>query len=280
MTEDQAVSVIHEANRRGWNQSAAWYRARVGQHRAKLRAGQVTLHPIEERLLASRGPLGEWCQRAVHLQCSAGMDTISLHNLGAHRVIGIDIADDLIGLAGELAQDLGMPAEFVRADVLQIPDRFDGAADLVYTGKGAIHWMYDIKAWGHAVSRLLRPGGTFVLFDFHPMMWLFRSESRELEPSGISYFAPILSYREWPMGHVGHLDLPREQIEAKKIRPWPPSAVVQSLIDAGLTIVSVGEYPDTVNSSWTAYPHMPARLRRGVATTYSIVARKPDEFWA
>jgi SAM-dependent methyltransferase len=265
----------HRTNARAWNQTADWYRAKLAEAEPALRSGGSTLHPVESRLLGSLGELRTWCMTAVHLQCAAGMDTISLANLGAARVVGIDIAEDLITIARRFGEDLGAPATFVCADVLDVPGDLLGTADLVYTGKGALHWIFDIKAWGRSVADLLKPGGVALVFDFHPMMWLFRNDQTRLAATGVSYFAPVISYREWPEHHVGELAIPAKNIVTKKLRPWPPSAVIQTLVDAGLQLESFGEYPDTLTYDWTAYPQLPAAERRKIATTYSVLATKP-----
>lgn len=275
----QTADRVHADNAAAWNQTRDWYRDRVDQLRPVLARGGSTLHPVEERILRRLPALDEWCERAVHLQCSAGMDTHSLLNHGAREVVGVDIASDLIDVASDLSQELGVSsrARFVTADVLDLPTDLHATADLVFTGKGAVHWIFDLAAWSRSVDLLLKPGGLFILFDFHAMMWLFRGDRAEVEATGLSYFAPVVSYTEWAEGHVGDLGIPPEQLETKRLRPWPPSAVIQSLLDRGLELHAFGEYPDSLSPDWSAYPHWDDAARRTVATTYSIIARKPDD---
>lgn len=269
---------IHADNALAWNQTRRWYEGRVDAALPLLSKGGSTLHPLEQRILGGLPPLTEWCGRAVHLQCSAGMDTHSLLNHGARQCVGLDIAGDLVEVANDLSRHLGVEdrVSFVRADVLDPPDDLRGTADLVYTGKGAVHWVFDLAAWSRSVASLLRPGGVFVLFDFHAMMWLFRSDRPTIEASGVSYFAPRISYTEWAGGHVGDVGLPPEELERKRLRPWPPSAVIQGLLDNGLVLRSFGEYPDSLSPDWSAYPRWQDDDRRTVATTYSLIASKPD----
>lgn len=277
MNSSGTAGRVHAANAAAWNQTAEWYRARREEMVPRLAAGESTLHPVEQRMLRGLTPLQEWCQRAVHLQCAAGFDTHSLLNHGAKEVVGVDIAEDLIALATGLSGRLDVRdrASFRCADVLELPPDLMSSADLVYTGKGAIHWMFDLAAWSRSVSALLRPGGLFVLFDFHAMMWMFSSNAEAIVASGVSYFAPTLSYTEWADGHIGELSLADDQLELKQLKPWPPSAVIQGLLDNGLELLAFGEYPDAISSDWTAYPHWGERDRRCVATTYSVIARKP-----
>jgi len=275
----QTPGRIHADNALAWNQTRRWYEARVEEALPSLADGGSTLHPLEQRILSGLRPLEDWCDRAVHLQCAAGLDTHSLLNHGAAHCVGVDIAGDLVEAATDLSRRLGVQdrASFVQADVLDLPSDLRGTADLVYTGKGAVHWMFDLAAWSRSVAQLLRPGGVFILFDFHAMMWMFRSDSPDVQASGVSYFAPTISYTEWAPGHVGDLDLPPDQLKRKRLRPWPPSAVIQGLLDNGLTLRAFGEYPDSLSPHWSAYPQWEDADRRTVATTYSVIAIKPAE---
>lgn len=275
MTE---ASHIHAENALAWDQTRSWYEDHVKRAAPTLAAGGTTLHPVEQRILSGLPPLGDWCERAVHLQCAAGLDTHSLRNHGARTCVGVDISTELIDVARTLSRrlDLENSVSFVRADVVDLPSELLGTADLVYTGKGAVHWMHDLGAWSRTVASLLRPGGIAVVFDFHPMMWLFRSDSADQQPTGVSYFAPRISYSQWAPGHVGALDPALGAPETKRLRPWPPSAVIQGLLDQGLRLRAFGEYPDSASPSWSAYPRWSPELRRTVATTYSVLVSKPD----
>ena len=49
-----------------------------------------------------------------------------------------------------------------------------GCADLVYTGKGALIWMPDIRAWASDVARLLTPGGHLFVHEARTFSLLAR----------------------------------------------------------------------------------------------------------
>ncbi|WP_136519014.1 MULTISPECIES: class I SAM-dependent methyltransferase [Cellulomonas] len=273
MSDD--ARTVHAENAVGWDETASWYARRAEDLRELLASGGSTLQPQEHRLLGMLPPLGTWCDLAVHLQCAAGFDTVSLTNAGARRAVGVDIAPELVRNARSLAAQVGAPAEFVCSDVLTL-DGLDGQADLVYTGKGAVHWMFDLRAWAGKVAAVLRPGGWFLLFDFHPMMWMFREGDTGLEVNPVSYFAPVVTYHGWSQGHLGGADGVEGGTSPKKLRPWPPSGVIQALLGAGLELKLFHEYPDTLAEQWTAYPRTPHRDRARIASTYAVLARKPD----
>lgn len=113
----------HEHNRIAWNDGAECYTRAREECLTKLKEKKSSLHPLERKHLAGFGPLSQWCQRAIHLQCASGEDTLSLWLEGAHEVVGVDISDVHIENARWLAQQLHAPAEFVRCDILDTPVR-------------------------------------------------------------------------------------------------------------------------------------------------------------
>lgn len=273
MTDEAAHA--HRLNAAAWDETSIWYARRADELIPDLSARGSTLHEQEQRLLALLPPLESWCDLAVHLQCAAGFDTISLTNLGAHAAIGVDISPSLIDLATQTSERVGAPASFQCADVLAM-DGLECSADLVYTGKGAVHWMFDLKAWASKIAETLKPGGWFLLFDFHPMMWLFRDTDAGLAINPVSYFAPVIRYTQWGEDHFAGTAAMVDSDRVKQLRPWPPSAVIEALLGAKLHLALFHEYPDTLSEGWTAYPHASAAQRARVATTYAIMARKPE----
>jgi len=271
------VRNIHEQNAKSWNQTSDWYQERSELLIDHLRKGGITLHPQEDKLLSTLPQLDKWCELAIHLQCAAGFDTISLLNLGVKSTVGVDIASDLVSVASNTAGRLSVPATFICSDILDFTG-YDNKADLVFTGKGALHWMFDIRAWADKVFSILKPGGYLLLFDFHPMMWLFRDGASGLELNPVSYFAPSITYDDWPIGQFG-VDAVHSSKEAaiqKTIKPGPPSAIIQSLIQSGLEIKLFHEYPDSLIRDWTAYPKAADTDRARIATTFAIIAKKPE----
>src|SRR3712207_9400378 len=100
------VRAMHEANRAAWNEGAVGYTEYIGDMNL-LPHGGTTLKPVE---LEHLGDLS-WVNRAIHLQCASGADTLSLHNLGAKQVIGVDISDVHIENARRKTEQLRFPAQ-------------------------------------------------------------------------------------------------------------------------------------------------------------------------
>jgi SAM-dependent methyltransferase len=119
------VSAMHAANRAAWDEAAERYEGWYDEAVALIRAGGSNLFPVEHDLI---GDLHGRCRRAIHLQCAGGRDTLSLWNLGADEVIGVDISPRMVELAARLTAATGAPARWIEADVLDTPHEFDGTA--------------------------------------------------------------------------------------------------------------------------------------------------------
>ena len=119
----------------------------------RFKAGGVRLRPYEIELV------GDVSGRSLlHLQCHFGIDTLSWARLGA-RVTGADFSPAAVELARSLADELGFPdARFVRANLYDLPDVLDGTFDVVYTSRGVLGWLPDIRGWARGRGPLRRPG--------------------------------------------------------------------------------------------------------------------------
>ncbi|HYO57322.1 class I SAM-dependent methyltransferase [Archangium sp.] len=170
---------LHEANRLSWNAATRAHNSHKGDQARFLREGGSTLFPEELDLL------GELRGRSLlHLQCNSGQDTLSLAARGAH-VTGVDISDEAIDFARRLSAESGLSGTFERSDVYDWlasapPSRFD----LVFCSYGVTYWLSDLKPWAEGISRVLQPGGRFVLVEFHPVLWLFDEKLRLTYPYG------------------------------------------------------------------------------------------------
>ena len=259
-----------EENGVAWDIVAqAKYEAEVGEHIELLRAGGHTLLPPEVEVL--RPYLS--AAHVVHLQCSHGLDALGLLNLGAGSVTGIDISPAMIRQARQKASALGRSATFVCADVLDVPARFDGSADVVYTGKGALPWIMDLAAWAKVVARLLRPGGRVFIFEGHPLDALWEREAGQLElRQDVRYFDAV------PRENPGFpADVVERQLGPPRPRLlerfWTPAEVITSLLSAGLRLELFREHPLLF---WKQFPRWPEELIARLPHSYSVLAVRDE----
>jgi 2-polyprenyl-3-methyl-5-hydroxy-6-metoxy-1,4-benzoquinol methylase len=107
----------------------------------------------------------------LHLQCHFGQDTLSLAHLGA-EVTGVDISDAAIEAARKLSADSCIPGKFVCCNVYDTREHIQEQFDMVFTTYGTIGWLPDLKPWAKVVAQSLKPGGRFLIVDFHPTLWM------------------------------------------------------------------------------------------------------------
>ena len=195
----------------------------------------------------ARATLGELTDlRVLHLQCATGEESLSLANLGA-EVTAVDIAEAQIDIARQTATATGLPVSFVAADVLDLPAELrDGGFDLVYTATGVLPWLPDLTRWADTLATALGPGGRLVLLDEHPLASCLWADEHGLRIEG-DYFG-----RNRPHHDTGWAHFPgaEDAIETKSQFHWPLGDIITSLIEAGLTITGLEEFPVDDGSSW------------------------------
>lgn len=256
-------------NRRAWDLVAGKYASEVDRHVQFLRAGRVSLLEVERALLDG---LWDRCERAVHLQCSHGLDTLSLWNLGADQVVGLDLSGRMLEQARAKSDALGAPARWIEADVLDAPADLDGTADLVYTGKGALPWVADLDRWARVVRRILKPGGVLYLFEGHPLDWVWEpAEDRYvLRADGGDYFHRTpRSNRDFPASAIARRTSPGEPAPEATEFQWTLGRIVTRLAGVGLRIVRLEEHPTRY---WPRFPQIPEELLDRMPHTFSLLA--------
>ncbi len=129
-----------------------------------FRAGGSTLTPIDLEALPDVRD-----RTLLHLQCHFGLDTLSWARRGA-RVTGVDFSPAAIGQARALALECDLVARFVESNVYDVPAPLAERFDIIYVNTGAINWLPDLDAWARVIAAMLAPGGTFFMFETHPML--------------------------------------------------------------------------------------------------------------
>lgn len=234
---------MHDQNRRSWNAITPVHNSHKRDQAAFLRDGGSTLFPDEVELL---GDLEG--KRVVHLQCNCGQDTLSMAAAGAD-VTGIDISDDAIAFARQLSVDSGIDAKFERSDVFDWFDRTEERFDIAFASYGTIGWLCDLDRWARGVAKVLDPGGRLVFLEFHPLVWSYTKDGT----LGDSYFISeairedggVNDYVETQLAPSGFEPGVRDfrNPERAVSFQWTVAQIVQSLIDAGMRLDVLREYP-------------------------------------
>ena len=247
---------------------------------AGFRQGGVRVRPYEIEALGDVTG-----KTLLHLQCHFGLDTLSWARLGA-QVTGVDFSPAAITLARELAADVGLPeARFIESNIYQVPLRLGDEFDIVYTSRGVLGWLPDIRGWARVVARFVKPGGRFYITEAHPVLQVFEDE-------GVSPGELRLRYPYWEHGdplifdvHGSYAD-PNADLGAEhQEHGWDHGLgeIVTALIDAGLRIDKLIEYPflewkvdflveeEPGNDRWVLPPGTSGEL----PLMFSLMASKP-----
>lgn len=223
------------ANKALWNEKTKHHTGSEFYNMEGFLKGATSLKEPELELLGDVSG-----KSIIHLQCHFGQDSLSLARMGA-RVTGTDISDAAIDYGKQINKQLGLDATFVCADTYSVPDVIDEQYDIVFASYGVIGWLPDMQRFAQVVSKLLKPGGRFIFVEFHPVVWMYDYQFKEI---AFSYFnrEPIIEQLE------GTYAEKEADIKMKEVG-WnhPLSDVIQSLINAGLQLETLKEY------DWAAY---------------------------
>jgi SAM-dependent methyltransferase len=263
------VRAMHRSNEAAWDQAAERYERWLDEAIALIRAGGTNFLEPETKLL---GDL-HGCRRAIHLQCAAGRDTLSLWNLGANEVVGVDFSARMLELAERLTEATGAHATWIRSDVLDTPASLDGTADLLYTGRGALIWVQDLDAWAAVIRRLLAPAGRLVLFEGHPAEWLFDidADGRWIA-TDYDYFGGPEASRGWAPEYIDRLSIADADQHLKYARAWTLGEIVTALLRAGIQLEQLTEHP---TDWWGGHADARPEEMGRIPLSFSIVGRLP-----
>jgi SAM-dependent methyltransferase len=241
---------LREQNRVSWNAVMGAHDSHRGDLSRFFSEGGSTLFQEERDLLGKLEGTS-----LVHLQCNSGGDSISLARLGA-TVTGVDLSDEAISSARDLAERTGTRATFERADVnvwLEEASREGRRFDVAFASYGVICWLPDLRRWARGITDILNPGGRFVLIDFHPAADIFDRHWNHVsdyhcggEPflleEGVGDYVAASGGGLTPAGFVeGVRDF--ENPEGCYLFRWGLGEVVTALAEAGLRITTLEEYP-------------------------------------
>jgi len=222
-----------QQNRRAWNEIADIRSQSFPPATFFAEGGSV----LSQRVIEAVADVSN--KTLLHLQCATGEETLSWANAGA-RAFGVDISDAQIKIAVQKASDSRLPIQYRTANVYELPQELqNGTFDYVYTGVGALMWLWDIERWAQVVNAALRPNGKLVLYEMHPITLCLWTEADRLTVVDDYFRRNQPAYdRGW-----SHFVGGEKAHETKVQFAWPLGDIVTSLIHAGMQIQSLQEYP-------------------------------------
>lgn len=232
----EALANFVNINRQLWNDKVHYHVLSPMYDVSNFLAGADSLNKIEIDLLG-----GIKGKRILHLQCHFGLDSLSLARRGAH-VTGVDLSDQAIDKARELAEATNLTelTRFICCNIYDLPKHLtcdqDQHFDIVFTSYGVVGWLPDINEWASLIYQYLKPNGTFIIVEFHPILCMFDESFSRVEES---YFntRTIVSQCN---GSYADRDAPISNLSVE----WNHSMsdIVQALIDHGIRINTMQEF--------------------------------------
>jgi SAM-dependent methyltransferase len=228
-----------EVNRAWWDERVPIHVGSAFYDVEGFRAGGSSLRPFEVEEVGDVAG-----KRLVHLQCHFGLDSLSWARAGA-SVVGLDFSPAAVEAATELAQETGLEARFVCADVYDAVEALGGERfEIAYTGLGALNWLPNLPRWAEIVAALLEPGGFLYVSEFHPFTWVFADDTLDIE---YDYFHDPEgeSFDDGEQGSYADVTAPTRN---NATREWAHtiSDVVSAVLGAGLRIDLVNEFDYTL----------------------------------
>jgi SAM-dependent methyltransferase len=174
-------------------------------------------------------------KHVLHLQCATGEATAQLVERGA-LVTAVDLSAEDIEVARERAPDVA----YYHADVHELPlELHRSRFDLVFSGGDVLETIRDLDQWLAGIVQALKPGGTLLLYDRHPV-------SAHVDPLG-----------HWRDNYF----------ESSDERYWRLEEIVDAVLGAGLRLTRLAEFQ-------TFYKSL--QRDRRVPWELALLAEKPE----
>ncbi len=236
---------VFESNRTAWNEAMGYHQAKrkddlhIGFKDPKF---TTFTRDCDAVLLERLNDIGIAGKTISQMPCNNGRELLSIMRMGAESAVGFDISDAAVEEARLLAEAAMLDAEFVRTDILEIDDRYNGTFDLIYISEGSLQWFPDLHAYFSVVSRLLKENGEILIFEMHPFAYLFEN-GFEFEEHN---FNDMTSYFEkGPYHYPDGLDYVGGTSYKAKECFWfmhKMSDVINAVLKSGMEITEFDEY--------------------------------------
>lgn len=242
-----------EANRLAWNTKAhdAWmiHLGTPAEQAEKLKANPQ--YPLRRWLRFIGEPEG---LRIINLLGSTGSKAIPLAILGAEVTI-VDLSEENMRYALEVATAAGVKLEYINSDVLNIPNENDlRNFDIVLMEFGILHYFSDLNLIFSVVTRMLKPNGRLILTDFHPFaqkLLIDVGEGIDLKENG-NYFDTEL--REDNIAYTSFIpENERSSLHKVLLRKWTFGEILSALASQGMYLRILEEEPNPQHKNYPAF---------------------------
>jgi ubiquinone/menaquinone biosynthesis C-methylase UbiE len=188
----------------------------------------------------------------------------ALAGLGA-QVTSVDISQNQLDIAEQRAKELALSVTFAQADVTDLSILPDASFDLVYTGGHVAVWVADLQTYYSEAVRILRPGGLFIVNEYHPFRRIWRESKDSLVVE-----SPYLDRGPFEYDLSDNVLRPEPGTLKSFEFHWTIADYINAILKAGCSLLSVDEYGAYVGD-WEGAP------MQGLPEFFLMIARKNVE---
>ena len=265
------MNKMHESNHEKWNAAAPRWKVR------RERKGHFAPRYLEpeheltdqgvEHIARYLGPMDG--KNAIVLGSGDNLAAFALAGMGA-TVTSVDISERQLEIASERAKTLGLEITFHQGDISDLPTLPDGGYHFACSVGIVAIWISDLWQYYAEASRLLAPGGLFVVTEAHPVrqMWsnvewftgenaMYGKEGGDFPETDYFYFdrGPHQYSYDPETGAATEFVDPedeetRDAENVQYIFQWTVSDYLMAMIDAGFEILHVHETPTKNQDRW------------------------------
>ncbi|MBO4389650.1 MAG: class I SAM-dependent methyltransferase [Lachnospiraceae bacterium] len=193
-----------------------------------------------------------------HFCCNNGRELLSLVKNGkAAKGIGFDIAENQVAFANEKAKELGLPCEFVAANIYDIDDSYKEQMDLVIITIGALCWFNDLDRFFAVLAKCMKPGARIVIHEQHPCTNMLATAGDEpFDPEHAKECHYSYFEHEWT-GNGGMYYITKKCYESKTFTDYSHSMseIISGMCDNGLVITGLKEYDYDISGGFEELDH-------------------------
>lgn len=171
-------------------------------------------------------------QSILNIGGSKGKVALALTLLG-HKVTIVDISEDGKQYALETAKYLDVKLDYINADILDA--RFNNEYDIVFMSIGVLHWFENLEKLLAVINLALKPGGTLVICDFHPLLKVLYPVDGKI----MDYFDTKPFWGDMPYAKYYE----NENFPKGLYKEHTLSNIINTIIGAGFNICRFDEYP-------------------------------------